>query len=178
MQVQKKRGFDDFWQRNKAKILGMGRWAGLDDQEMVGEAWLSHMEGEASYDPTRRVSREGWALRLLQYRCRRWRAGERFGVELDVNDTPEIPDLNDPLSILITKEDEREEAVVIEREVKRLAARGGTVAAVILAGADGLDVLQISGAVGITPRRVNQILSTLTNPLPEGIGIYTSLTSA
>lgn len=152
--------FNGFWEVHHPQISRMARRVG-SQHDLLGEAWICWTEATKTLDPNRGVSQEGWALRRLHDRCRRWRAGERFGLELDAELADHTPGAGDPLVLLLQQEDEAEAAAAVAAVVKRLTSGGGTVADVIRGAAEGLSSKEIAARAGVSVRRVNQILSSL-----------------
>lgn len=99
----------------------------LGDDDLRQEAALALAEAARRHDPARGSLKTAWVEGCLRPALRRWRAGGRHGIELDVEDAPEIAAM-DNLSdshIELKLTDEEEAALEEAKDTRVIADRLG-----------------------------------------------------
>lgn len=153
--------FDDFFDRFNPLLAKLARAHGLDIDDLPGLAYLAWHEASASYDPRAGASPATWAVRRFEVLALRERSQGRYGLALDDGDgaLPEATlarlSISDDQAIFDLLEPEPEPAVAKRRFF-------GLQGKIIDAALDGCSVTEIADRVGVTPRRVNQLIAEMT----------------
>lgn len=131
-----------------------------DAKQALAEIILAHGD---KYDASRGASTETYFLGKLKNWCLDERSKQRFGIQLDADEAPDLADelAEDTQPISAWRADDAE----IIKRTSALDPRSQRLIALI---ADGKSCDEAAGALGVTVRRVYQLVGELTDMFAQG----------